>query len=80
VTGTEQRQDRSPDNRPDGMKQHHDGEPGPRPASTRPPEYVVVISASAWVKDHFPSAGVNLWDALRAGKDRDSEPDLEAEP
>jgi hypothetical protein len=80
VTGTEQRQDRSPDNRPDGIKQHQDSEPGPRPASRRPPEYVVVISASAWVKDHFPSAGVNLLDALRAGKDRDPEPDLEAEP
>jgi hypothetical protein len=82
VTGTEQRQDRSPDNRPDGIKQHQDSEPGPRPVSSRPPEYVVVISASAWVKEHFPSAGANLWDALHTSHDRhhDPEPDLEAEP
>ena len=48
----------------------------------RPPEYVVVVSASDWVKEHFPSAGANLWDALHAGKDRhhNPEPDLEAEP
>ena len=48
--------------------------------SRRPPEYAVVISASDWVKEHFPAAGVNLMDALRAGTDRDPEPDLEAEP
>jgi hypothetical protein len=35
---------------------------------------------SDWVKEHFPAAGVNLLDALRAGHDRDPEPDLEAEP
>ena len=82
MTGTEQRQDRLPDNRSDGIKQHQDGEPGPRPASRRPPEYVVVISASDWVKEHFPAAGANLWDALHTGHDRhrDPEPDLEAEP
>ena len=82
MTGSEQRQDRLPDNRPDGIEQHQDGEPGPRPASGRPPEYVVVISASNWVKEHFPAAGANLWDALHAGHDRhrDPEPDLEAEP
>ena len=80
MTGTDQQQDRSPDNRHDGIKQHQDSEPGPRPVSRRPPEYVVVISASDWVKEHFPAAGVNLMDALRAGKDRDPEPDLEAEP
>ena len=82
MTGTEQRHDRPPDNRPDGIKQHQDGEPGPRPASRRPPEYVVVISASDWVKEHFPAAGANLWDALHTGQDRhrDPEPDLEAEP
>ena len=54
-----------------------------RPRNTyRPPEYVVVINASAWVKEHFPAAGANLWDALHTGKDRhrDPEPDLEAEP
>jgi hypothetical protein len=48
----------------------------------RPPEYAVVISASDWVKKHFPAAGANLGDALHTGKDRhrDPEPDLEAEP
>jgi hypothetical protein len=43
---------------------------------------VVVVSASDWVKEHFPAAGANLWDALHTGKDRhhDPEPELEAEP
>ena len=38
--------------------------------------------ASDWVKEHFPAAGANLWDALHTGRDRhrDPEPDLEAEP
>ena len=50
--------------------------------SRRPPEYVVVLAASDWVKEHFPAAGANLWDALHTGKERhhDPEPDLEAEP
>jgi hypothetical protein len=53
-----------------------------RAAGHRPPEYVIVVSASDWVKEHFPAAGTNLWDALHTGKDcrRDPEPDLEAEP
>jgi hypothetical protein len=53
-----------------------------RAADGRPPEYVIVVSASDWVKEHFPAAGANLWDALHTGKDRrrDPEPDLEAEP
>jgi hypothetical protein len=48
----------------------------------RPPEYVIVIAASDWYKEHFPAAGPSLEDALRTGKDRhrDPEPDLEAEP
>jgi hypothetical protein len=60
-------------------EQAHDAEPG---NTYRPPEYAVVISASDWVKEHFPAAGANLWDALRTGKDRhrNLEPDLEAEP
>ena len=54
----------------------------PRRRGRRPPEYVVVISASDWVKEHFPAAGANLWDALHTGQERhrDPEPDLEAEP
>ncbi|GEM_PF-1510473 len=59
-----------------------DGDPGRLAGSRRPPDYVVVIAASDWVKDRFPAAGANLQDALRAGHDRhrDPEPDPEAEP
>ena len=69
----------------EGIKQAE--EPGSCSAARntyRPPEYVVVISASAWVKEHFPAAGANLRDALHTGKDHhrdpEPEPDLEAEP
>ena len=43
---------------------------------------MVVVSASDWVKEHFPAAGANLRDALHTGEDRhrDPEPGLEAEP
>jgi hypothetical protein len=63
----------------EGIKQPED--PGFRDACRRP-EYAVVISASDWVKEHFPAAAANLWDALHTGNDghRDPEPDLEAEP
>ena len=59
--------------------QPRDAQPG---STYRPPDYVIVVSASDWVKEHFPAAGANLWDALHTGKDphRDPEPDLEAEP
>jgi hypothetical protein len=69
----------------EGIKQPED--PGSRGAARntyRPPQYVVIISASAWVKEHFPANRANLWDALHTGKDRhpdrEPEPDLEAEP
>jgi hypothetical protein len=64
------------------MKQPEDNDPRPASGSRRPPEYVVVLAASDWVKEHFPAAGTNLWDALHTGQDRhrDPEPDLEAEP
>ena len=64
------------------MKQPDDSDSRRSPGSRRPPDYAVVISASNWVKEHFPAAGANLWDALRTGHDRhrDPEPDLEAEP
>jgi hypothetical protein len=53
-----------------------------RAPDSRPPDYVIVVAASDWVKDRSPSAGTILWDALQTGKDRrrDPEPDLEAEP
>jgi hypothetical protein len=52
------------------------------PSSQRPPEYLVVVRASDWVKEHSTAAGANLWDALQTGngRHRDPEPDLEAEP
>jgi hypothetical protein len=47
----------------------------------RPNDYVIVIAASDWVKERYPAAGANLYDALQTGKDRHCEPeiDLEAE-
>ena len=64
------------------MKQPEDSNSRSAPGSNRPPEYVVVVNASNWVKEHFPAAGASLWDALHTGQDRhrDPEPDLEAEP
>jgi hypothetical protein len=65
------------------MKQPEDPDSRGAPGNTYgPPEYAVVISASDWVKEHFPAAGANLWDALHTGKDRPRDPelDLEAEP
>jgi hypothetical protein len=64
------------------MTEHNDPRPA-IPAGRRPPDYVIVVAASQWAKDHFPAAAVaNLDDALRTGHDRprDPEPDLEAEP
>jgi len=62
------------------MKQPENGDS--RPRGDRPPDYVVVLTASDWVKEHFPAAAASLWDALHTGQDRDRdlEPDLEAEP
>ena len=63
------------------MKQPDDSD-SRHESGSRPPDYVVVLAASDWVKEHFPAAGTNLWDALHTGQDRhrDPEPDLEAEP
>ena len=49
--------------------------------SRRPPDYVIVVAASDWLKDRYPAAA-SLTDALQAGEERhrDPEPDLEAEP
>ncbi len=53
-----------------------------RPSGRRPPDYVIVVSASDWVKDRYPAAAVSLSQAPHAARDRgrDPEPDLEAEP
>lgn len=67
------------------MKRRKDGQPSPAPGR-RPPEYVIVVAASDWSKEHYPANRFNLWDALHTGKDPhldpepDPEPDLEAEP
>jgi hypothetical protein len=63
------------------MKRPEDGRPGSATGS-RPPDYVIVVAASDWSKEHFPANKANLWDALRTGNDRphDAEPDPEAEP
>lgn len=57
-------------------------EPPERPDGwpIRAPEYVIVIAASDWYKEHFPATAANLWDALHTSRDRGPEPDLEAEP
>jgi hypothetical protein len=82
VTGTRPRRHRPSAGRPDANQQGRDNQPGGLPGNRRPPDYVIVIAASSWVKDRFPAAGANLRDTLRAGQDRrrGPEPDLEAEP
>jgi len=82
VTGTRPRRPRPSDERPDGDRQPQGGGPGQYPGSRRPPDYVIVVAASPWVKERYPAARANLWDALQAGKDADPdpEPDREAEP
>ena len=57
-------------------RQPDDGEPG-----RRPPDYVIVVAASDWIKDRYPAAA-SLTDALQADQNRhrEPEPDREAEP
>ena len=64
------------------MKQPEQTDSRDAPGGGRPLDYAVVISASDWVKEHFPAMGGNLWDAVHTekGRHRDPEPDLEAEP
>ena len=49
--------------------------------SRRPPDYVIVVAASDWIKDRYPAAA-SLTHALQADQNRhrEPEPDLEAEP
>ena len=49
--------------------------------SRRPPDYVIVVAASEWIKDRYPAAA-SLVHALQADQNRHRapEPDLEAEP
>jgi len=64
------------------MKRPEDSDSQRTPGRRTPPDYVIVVAASDWAKEHVPAAGANRWDALHTGKDhdRDPEPDLEAEP
>ena len=55
------------------MKQPEDSD-SRHASGRRPPEYVVVVNASDWVKEHFPAAGASLWDALHTGQDRTATP------
>jgi hypothetical protein len=59
-------------------RQPDDSEPG-----RRPPDYVIVVAASDWIKDRYPAAA-SLIHALQADQNRhrepEPEPDLEAEP
>ncbi|MGH3185691.1 MAG: hypothetical protein ACRDPY_00695 [Streptosporangiaceae bacterium] len=50
------------------------------PVGRRPPDYVIVVVASQWVKDRFPAAGANLTNALRTGHDLHPDRDPEPEP
>ncbi len=63
------------------MKPRKSRQSSPAPG-TRPPEYVIILAASDWSKEHDPANKFNLWDALHVSEDRhpDREPDLEAEP
>jgi hypothetical protein len=58
-------------------RQRDDSEP-----SRRPPDYLIVVSATDWLNDRYPDAAPSLTPALEARQDRhrDPEPDLEAEP
>ena len=58
-------------------RQPDDSEP-----SRRRPDYVIVVSASDWIKDRYPAAAACLTQALQADENRhrETEPDLEAEP
>ena len=82
MTGPRPRRPRPSDDRPDGPKQPEGSEPGQYLGIRRPPDYVIVVAASPWVKERFPAARANLWDALQAGRaaKHDPEPDREAEP
>ena len=53
--------------------------PGDNEPGRRPPDYVIVVAASDWITDRYPTAA-SLTQALGPGQDRHPEPDLEAEP
>ena len=57
-------------------------QPDDSESSRRRPDYVIVVSASDWLKDRFPAAAASLTHALQADQNchREPEPDLEAEP
>ena len=44
------------------MKQPEDSEPC-HPPGSRPPDYVLVVSASDWVRERFPGSAMSLDEA-----------------
>ena len=72
MTGPRPRRPRPSDDRPDAKPEGR--EPGQYLGSRRPPDYVIVVAASPWVKERYPAARANLWDALQVGKDAKHEP------
>jgi hypothetical protein len=80
VTGTRPSRHRPSDERPDGSKQQKDGEPGQFPGSRRPPDHVIVVAASDWVKEHFPADRANLWDAFTPARTATATPNPTSKP
>jgi hypothetical protein len=58
------------------------GPPDDHEPGRRPPDYVIVVAASDWITDRYPSGAASLAQVLQADQDRyrDPEPYLEAEP
>jgi hypothetical protein len=82
VTGTRPRRPRPFAQPPYGANQQKDRQPGQYLGSRRPPDCVIFFAASRWVKERFPAARANLWDAMQVSKDanRDLEPYPDARP
>ena len=53
-------------------------QPDDNQPSRRPPDYVIVVGASDWLKDRFPAAAACLTDALHA--DREPPPRTRTRP
>ena len=62
------------------MKQPEESEPRRAPGGRGPSEYVVVVSASDWVKEHFPAAGANLWNPCTPAKTATATPNPTSKP
>ena len=65
---------RQPATAGEGAKQSDHSDSHRPSVGTRPPDYVIVVAASDWVKAHFPAAGANLLDALHPRTDSHRRP------